>query len=84
MRSRDRNVEPKCIDALGKVGLDNKQTKTTRERAHETQLPITAPPIEYVCTELNEVGLKVQLIRAGHGGKVREMRACLKFQGAKH
>ena len=32
MRSRDRNVEPKCIDAPGKVGLDNKQTNKNYER----------------------------------------------------
>ena len=54
MRSRDRNVEPKCIDAPRTVGLDNKQTnknyernyEKNYERAHETQPPITAPPIE--------------------------------------
>ena len=38
MRSRDRNVEPKCIDAPGKVGLDNKQIKTTKELTELTEV----------------------------------------------
>ncbi len=47
MRSRDRNVEPKYMDAPGirKEGLDNEQTKTTRESSRNPT-PITAPPIE--------------------------------------
>ena len=32
MRSRDRNVEPECIDAPGKVGLDNKHELNWTER----------------------------------------------------
>ena len=32
MRNRDRNVEPKCIDAPRKVGLDNEQTNKNYER----------------------------------------------------
>ena len=44
IRSYNRNVEPKCVDAPRKVGLDNK--RKLQEKARKTQPPITAPPIE--------------------------------------